>query len=355
MKKIVFTGGGTAGHVTPNLALIAKFRQEGWQIDYIGSKNSIEQKLITQEQINFHSIASGKLRRYFSWQNFIDPFKIMFGFLQAFLLLIKLRPNVIFSKGGFVSFPVVLAAKFCRIPVIIHESDYTPGLANKLSFPCADKICVSFPDTKKFIKAQDKVVISGSPIRPQFFTGSAAKGRELCQFANDKKMILVIGGGSGAEIINKTLVLALPELLKNHYVCHVCGIGKTAKEVQYPGYIQFEYVTDELFDIMAAADIVVSRSGANSLFELVALKKLHLLIPLALNASRGDQIINAEYFAKKHISKILLQENLTTESLITAVAELERDAEQYRAAREQYAYHDGLEILYNLIKQMASS
>lgn len=355
MKKIVFTGGGTAGHVTPNLGLIAKLRQEGWQIDYIGSKNSIEQKLITKEQINFHSIASGKLRRYFSWQNFIDPFKIIFGFLQAFWLLLKIKPNIIFSKGGFVAFPVVLAAKICRIPVIIHESDYTPGLANKLSFPFADKICVSFPDTKKFIKAQNKVVISGSPIRPQFFTGMAEKGRAICQFSADKKMILVIGGGSGAESINKILWSALPELLKNHYVCHVCGIGKTAKEVQYPGYIQFEYVTDELFDIMAAADIVVSRSGANSLFELIALKKLHLLIPLALNASRGDQIVNAEYFAKKHISKILLQENLTQESLINAITELEQQAETYRQAREQYEYHDGLEILYNLIKQMASS
>lgn len=326
--RIVFTGGGTAGHVTPNLPLIEVLAEEGWQIDYIGSETGVEKGLIKSRNISYHAIASGKLRRYFSWQNFIDPFKIFFAIVQAYWLLKKLNTDVVFSKGGFVAFPVVVAAWLNRIPVIAHESDLTPGLANRLSIPFIDKICLNFAAAKKHFKQQSKVEITGTPIRQELFRGSKAKGLALCHFVNTKPCILLIGGSLGATVLNEVIRKILNPLLEEFQVIHLCGKGKLDTTlVNQPGYYQFEYVNEELADLFATADLVISRSGANSLCEILSLQKPHVLIPLSAKVSRGDQIQNARYFQKQGISYVIDEEQLTGESLLVAIraVNLDRD------------------------------
>lgn len=314
-KKIIFTGGGTAGHVTPNIALIDQLPKQDWEISYIGSKTGIEKELITKKNIPYYAIATGKLRRYFSWQNFLDPLKIILGIFQAFFLCGKLKPNIVFSKGGFVAFPVVFAAWLHRIPVITHESDLTVGLANKLCFPFAKKICVTFPETKKYFKHPEKVVVTGTPIRAEFFQGDAKKGREICGFTPDKKIILVFGGSLGAGPINTAVRGLLPQILQEYQIAHVCGVGKIDASVHLSGYQQFEYLHEEFPDVMAAADLVISRAGANTIYELLMLKKPHILIPLGTSASRGDQIVNAEFCRKEGYSEVILESELQPENL----------------------------------------
>ncbi len=317
----MFTGGGTAGHVTPNLALIEAAQQEGWQVDYIGSKNSVEETMI-RGRIPFYRISSGKLRRYFSWQNFIDPFRILVGIGQAYYLLRKLKADVVFSKGGFVAFPVVFSAWLNRIPVIAHESDMSPGLANRLSLPFVDKICVSFAAAREHFKHQESVEITGTPIRPQLFLGARTQGLARCQFNDDKKpCLLVMGGSQGASSLNAIIRQSLSELTQVFQIIHLCGKGKMDNSLVQPGYCQFEYANEELPDLLAAADVVVSRAGSNTLFELLALQKPHVLVPLSLKASRGDQIQNAFYFNKLGISTVLDNDTLTYQVLISAINE----------------------------------
>lgn len=348
--KILFTGGGSAGHVTPNIALIEKFRAENWQIAYIGTADGLEKTLISKLNVAYYSIPCGKLRRYFSWKNFIDPFKIGMGFLKSLFLLLTIKPNVIFAKGGFVSFPVVVAAKFLRIPVAVHESDLTPGLANKLCAPFATKICLAFAGTLKFLANNPKAVVTGSPIRTDLFKGNTEKGKQLCGFSSDKKIILVYGGGLGAEKINQTLRLVLPKLLMNYQIAHLCGKGKTDANFDHlTGYKQFEYLHEEFADVMACADLVISRSGANAVYELIALKKLNILIPLATNASRGEQVFNAKYFAEKNCSYILPQDKLEEQSLFTAIAFVTKHEEQFRAAMAKENIVNGTDAIYKLL------
>jgi UDP-N-acetylglucosamine--N-acetylmuramyl-(pentapeptide) pyrophosphoryl-undecaprenol N-acetylglucosamine transferase len=310
---IIFTGGGSAGHVTPNIAVIKKLQQKNWQIFYIGSKKGIEKELITNLNISYFQISTGKLRRYFSWYNFIDPIKIFFGVIQAFFICRKIKPQVIFSKGGFVAFPVVVAAWLNRIPVIIHESDLTPGLANKLSFPFAKQICVTFPDTQQYIKK--KVIVTGTPIREELFSGNANKGLQLCEFTNNKKIILIYAGGLGSKNINNIIRSLLPKLLIDFQIVHICGKHNIDNNLLLEGYKQFEYLHAELADIMACANMVISRAGANSIYELLTLQKPHILIPLPKTASRGDQIVNAEYSAAKGFSQVIPGELLTANRL----------------------------------------
>ena len=291
MKRIILTGGGTAGHVTPNIALIPKLRELGYDIQYIGSYNGIEKELIEPFGIPYHGISSGKLRRYFSLQNFTDPFRVIKGFGEARKLIKGLKPDVIFSKGGFVSVPVVLAGKRCKVPVIIHESDMTPGLANKLAIPSAVKVCCNFPETLDALP-EGKAVLTGSPIRQELLTGDKDAARKMCGFTDEKPVILVIGGSLGAVAVNEAVRAALPELLKQFQIIHLCGKGKvdhSLKEIK--GYCQFEYIKNELRDLFALADVVISRAGANAICELLALRKPNLLIPLSARASRGDQIL----------------------------------------------------------------
>lgn len=317
---IVFTGGGTAGHVTPNIALINQLKSEGWTISYIGSEKSIEQSMMNQLGIPFFSVSSGKLRRYFSFKNFLDPFKIIKGIIQSFLLLRKLKPDVVFSKGGFVAFPVVVGAWLNRIPVVAHESDMSPGLANRLSFPFVKKICLTFEPAKKYFKNQEKIEVTGTPIRLQLFRGESAKGLDYCGFHKDKPCLLVIGGSLGAESINHAIRESIQQLTQEFQVVHICGKGKIDPSLLgVEGYCQLEYVHEELADLFAASSIVISRSGANSLCEILALAKPHILIPLSAQASRGDQIQNARYFEKQGISTVIQDELLNTNTLLTAI------------------------------------
>lgn len=318
-NKIVFTGGGTAGHVTPNMALIESLQDEDWQINYIGSANGVENSMITAINIPYHAIRCGKLRRYFSWQNFYDPFNMLYGIFQSYCLLRKLKPNVVFSKGGFVALPVVIGAWLNRIPTIAHESDMSPGLANRLSFPFVNKICVPFDVSKKYFKHLDKVEVTGTPIRKQLLKGDKARGLALCNFTSDKPCLLVVGGSQGSTAVNQSIRENLDVLCEQFHVIHLCGKGNVDSTLTKVGYRQFEYANTELADLFAASDIVISRAGANALYEILALEKPHILIPLPLKASRGDQLQNARYFELQGISIVVQEETLSSTTLIDAI------------------------------------
>lgn len=354
MKRIILTGGGTAGHVTPNIALIPKLQELGYDIQYIGSYEGIEKELIEPLGIPYHGISSGKLRRYFSVQNFTDPFRVLKGLAEARKLVRKLKPDVIFSKGGFVSVPVVMAGKQYKVPVIIHESDMTPGLANKLAFSSATKVCCNFPETLKHLP-EGKAILTGSPIRQELLTGSRDCAKKLCGFTSDKPVILVIGGSLGSIAVNTAVRSALPELLKNFQVIHLCGKGKTDNSLsQTKGYVQFEYIKEELRDLFALADIVISRAGANAICELLALHKPNILIPLSANASRGDQILNARSFEKQGFSLVLEEEEVTTESLLSAVHELYENRASYIDAMNHSEQRDSIDKITQLIQNVTS-
>ena len=276
MKRIILTGGGTAGHVTPNIALLPRLRELQYDIHYIGSYNGMEKQLVEQQGIPYHGISSGKLRRYFSLQNFTDPFRVLKGFSEANRLIKQLKPDVIFSKGGFVSVPVVIAGKKNHVPVIIHESDMTPGLANKICMRTAKKICCNFPETVKLLPA-DKAVLTGTPIRRELLNGSMDAGFAFTGLSDDKPILLMMGGSTGSRAVNAGLRSALPQLLKEFHVIHLCGKGNLDSTLAQPGYIQYEYISDELKDLFAISDIVLSRAGANAICELLALKKPNIL------------------------------------------------------------------------------
>lgn len=322
-KTIVFTGGGTAGHIVPNFSLIEAIQKKGFKAFYIGSTSGLEENLIKPLAVPFKGVSSGKLRRYFSWQNFIDPFKIILGCIQAYYYLGKIKPSLIFSKGGFVAFPVVIAAWLKGIPVIAHESDLTPGLANRLSFPFAKIICLTFKEGARYFKNDSKLVITGTPIRESLLQGNKERAMGLCQFQQEKPCLLVIGGGQGASHINQVVRDALPELIKSYNIIHLCGQGKIDSSLKSnPGYAQFEYLGQELADCYALSTIVLSRSGANSVYEILTLNKPHVFVPLPLKASRGDQIHNARYFERLGVSYVIMEEALNKASLLSALEEL---------------------------------
>lgn len=350
MKRIILTGGGTAGHVTPNIALIPRLLELGYDIQYIGSYQGIEKELIEPFGIPYHGISSGKLRRYFSVQNFTDPFRVLKGFSEAKKLIKELQPDVIFSKGGFVSVPVVLAGKHNKVPTIIHESDMTPGLANKIAIPSATKVCCNFPETLEHLP-KDKAVLTGSPIRQELLSGNRIAAMDLCHFSADKPVILVIGGSLGSVAVNNAVRLALPELLEHFQIVHLCGKGKVDDSLtSMKGYTQFEYIKDELRDIFALADIVISRAGANAICELLALRKPNLLIPLSANASRGDQILNARSFERQGFSMVLEEEELTKESLLEAVRKLYNNRSRFMDAMRDSNQQNSIDTIIDLIE-----
>lgn len=323
MPTILFTGGGSSGHVTPNVGIIEKLQAEqDIKVAYIGSYTGIEKQIIEAINVPYYGIASGKLRRYFSFKTLIEPFKILWATVQAYRLVHKIKPAVLFSKGGFVAVPVVIAAWLRRVPVIIHEADFTPGLANKLCLPFAKKVCLTFPESERFFSHKDKLVVTGLPIRKTLFTGDAEQGREFCGFNQGKPIILVTGGGLGAQRINEVVRSALPTLLQQFQIVHLCGQGKLDQSVNHPGYRQFEYINEQFGDLMACADLVISRSGSNGLMEIISLRKLNVLIPLPKGGSRGDQIDNALYFADRGISHIIWQQDLNSQSLVSAIHEV---------------------------------
>lgn len=328
-KTIILTGGGTAGHVSLNEAIIPSLREARYEVHYIGSHDGIEKELIGNAfpTLPYHSISSGKLRRYFSVQNFTDPFKVLVGITQAFSIIKKVKPIVIFSKGGFVSVPVVIAAKLANIPVVVHESDVTPGLANKISLPFASHIFTVFKETMKHLPS-DKATCTGSIIRQQLFEGNRDQGLALCHFTTDKKVLLVMGGSLGSVVINDALRENLPRLLEQYQIIHLCGKGNRDMALEnIEGYCQFEYVTAELPDLLYASDYIVSRAGSNSIFEFLALHKPMLLIPLSAAKSRGDQILNANLFKKQGFAQVLDEEKLTKESFLQAIVKLVAQAD----------------------------
>ena len=354
MKKIVMTGGGTAGHVTPNIALMPALQEAGYEIEYIGSYNGMEKGLIEACNIPYHGIASGKLRRYFDIKNLSDPFRVLKGYAQAKSLMRKLKPDVVFSKGGFVSVPVVLAAKHCHIPAIIHESDITPGLANKIAIRGAKKVCCNFPETLQYLPA-DKAVLTGSPIRKELFSGNKDAATAFCHFPDQSKpVILIIGGSSGSKVINETVRKVLPELLENYYVIHLCGKGNLDDSLKgLIGYAQFEYISKELTNLFALCDLAISRAGANAICELLALHKPNILIPLSAAASRGDQILNAKSFKKQGFSYVIEEESLTGEALLSAVDEVYTNRGKYVEAMKNSGQMDSIGTIVELINKEA--
>ena len=350
MKHIVLTGGGTAGHVTPNIAMIPRLKELGYKISYIGSYEGIEKKLIEELGIPYYGISSGKLRRYFDVKNFTDPFRVLKGFMEAKKLMKELKPDVVFSKGGFVTVPVVIAASRRKIPTFIHESDMTPGLANKICIPFATKVCCNFPETISNLP-KDKAVLTGTPIRQELLTGSKEKGLAFTGLSPDKPVILIIGGSLGATAVNEAVRSILPELLEDFQVVHLCGKGKLDENLKdTKGYVQYEYIKKELADLFALADIVISRAGANAICELSALNKPNLLIPLSARASRGDQILNARSFEHLGYSKVLEEEEITKESLLDAVHDLYENRESYITAMSSSKHNDSIELIVQLFE-----
>lgn len=352
--SIVFTGGGTAGHVTPNLAIIPlireKMKNDELDVHYIGSETGIEKEMIEKyPDITYHSVRTGKLRRYFSWKNFTDPFRVIGGYFDAKKLMKKIRPAVVFSKGGFVSVPVAAAAHAYKIPVIAHESDLTPGLANKLSAKYATKICTTFPDTLEYLP-KGIGVCTGSPIRPELFDGNANRARSRYGF-DSKPVILSMGGSLGSAVLNKALRENLPELVKKYNIIHLCGKGNidAACEKFSSSYKQFEFISDELPDALALADFIVSRAGSNAIHEFLALHKPMLLIPLSAAASRGDQILNAESFEKRGFAIVLKEENITPSTFMHAISYVEKDKEKMTAAMVNCENANGVNTIADMI------
>ena len=353
MKKIVLTGGGTAGHVTPNIALLPELKKQGYEIHYIGSYEGIESKLIPELDVSYYGIASGKLRRYIDLKNISDPFKVVKGLHQARVLLKQIKPDVVFSKGGFVSVPVVIAAKSRGIPCVIHESDMTPGLANKLCIPCASRVCTNFPETIKHLPAE-KAVLTGSPIREELFHGSRERGLSFCGFDKSRPVVLIIGGSLGAASVNTAVRSILPALLKEFQVIHLCGKDKIDASLNgTKGYVQFEYIKEELSDLMAAADIMISRAGANAICEILALRKPNILIPLSAQASRGDQILNAASFEKAGYSSGIQEEDVTDDKLLNAVHQAYDKREEYIKAMKRSQLNNSIEKIVGLINEAA--
>ncbi|MFM2323004.1 MAG: UDP-N-acetylglucosamine--N-acetylmuramyl-(pentapeptide) pyrophosphoryl-undecaprenol [Pseudomonadota bacterium] len=345
--KIIFTGGGSAGHVTPSLPLISAFKRKDAEVFYVGSEQGIERTLIEALNIPYYPITTGKLRRYWTWKNLLTPFQLLLGIWQSFLLCRRLKPDVIFSKGGFVALPIVIAARLNGIPVVIHESDLSPGLANRLSFPFAKLICITFAATAQFFKNQSKVLLTGMPIREFLYHGDPEKGLKLCEFTDNKKpVLLVMAGGLGSIVINEAIRRLVPPLTKEFQIIHLCGKNKYDPSFEgLVAYKQFEYLQDELADVLACADLVLSRAGATSIYELLALAKPHILLPLSKKASRGDQIDNAKYFSLQGFSQVIYAEEFSDEKLRKKILDCYQNLYQLKQNLIDFKPMDSVKII----------
>ncbi|HEA6245713.1 TPA: undecaprenyldiphospho-muramoylpentapeptide beta-N-acetylglucosaminyltransferase [Staphylococcus aureus] len=326
MTKIAFTGGGTVGHVSVNLSLIPTALSQGYEALYIGSKNGIEREMIESQlpEIKYYPISSGKLRRYISLENAKDVFKVLKGILDARKVLKKEKPDLLFSKGGFVSVPVVIAAKSLNIPTIIHESDLTAGLANKIALKFAKKIYTTFEETLNYLP-KEKADFIGATIREDLKNGNAHNGYQLTGFNENKKVLLVMGGSLGSKKLNSIIRENLDALLQQYQVIHLTGKGLKDAQVKKSGYIQYEFVKEDLTDLLAITDTVISRAGSNAIYEFLTLRIPMLLVPLGLDQSRGDQIDNANHFADKGYAKAIDEEQLTAQILLQELNEMEQE------------------------------
>ncbi|WP_152392409.1 undecaprenyldiphospho-muramoylpentapeptide beta-N-acetylglucosaminyltransferase [Paenibacillus guangzhouensis] len=341
-KRILFTGGGSAGHVTVNLALIPKLQAMGWDIQYMGSKLGIESQLIHHlPEVQYHSISTGKLRRYIAIENFKDPFRVIHGVYEAYRKIRTIKPDIVFSKGGFVSVPVVLGAWLNKVPVIIHESDMTPGLANKIALPFANKICLTFKETGDHMRST-KAMHVGAVIREEIFLGNAERGRSRVRFDKKTPVLLIMGGSLGAHVLTKTF-----------QIVHICGKGQVDRATRHPRYVQYEYIHEELADVLAMTDMVITRAGSNSIFEFLALNKPMLLIPLSRASSRGDQILNAESFHQQGYSELLMEEDLTDASFLASIEKLYTRREEIASNMRAYKRHEAVDRVLELIGKVA--
>ncbi|MGA0839895.1 MAG: UDP-N-acetylglucosamine--N-acetylmuramyl-(pentapeptide) pyrophosphoryl-undecaprenol N-acetylglucosamine transferase [Pseudomonadales bacterium] len=350
MTHLVCTGGGTAGHVLPALPVMERALAAGWQVTFVGSRSGFEERLLAGLPVRYAGVTTGKLRRYLASENLVDAFRVLVGMVQALLLLRRLRPDVVFSKGGFVSFPVVFAAGCLRIPVLAHESDLSPGLANRMALPFVSTLAVTFPGTH-LADFRGRQVVAGSPLRPLLRSGQAARGRAWLGVPADRPLLLVTGGSLGADRLNRALIAALPELLPQFAVIHVCGPGKRS-EVDLPGYRAFEFVRDEWGDVLAAADLVVSRAGANTLFELLALRKPALLVPLSARASRGDQLENAAWAVAAGYCRSMQDDGLDGAALAAAVGAAWSARVSLTAALATFEAPDAAAVLWSELERL---
>lgn len=327
MSKILFTGGGTAGHVSVNVALIPEFKKEGYKISYIGSKNGIEKDIVNNiDFVKYYGISSGKIRRYFSLKNFTDPFRVFLGIIESYFILKKEKPDFIFSKGGFVSVPVCIASKLLNIPTILHESDLSPGLANKVNIKFSNHIFTTFEETLNFLP-KNKASLIGAIVRKEIYSGNEESGYSICNFTKEKPIILVMGGSLGSKIINDFIFENIQDITEKFQVVHLVGKGCYNNDLKIQGYKQFEFLDKQLFDIFKIVDFTISRSGSNSIYEFLALNIPSILIPLGTNQSRGDQLENARFFEKQGFSKVVLEEqleNFELSSLDKFYSELEK-------------------------------
>lgn len=347
--NFVFTGGGTAGHVTPNIALIPLMQNKGYTVHYIGRCEGIERDLIEKMPgVTYHGISAGKLRRYNNIKNLTDPFRVVKGYFQALKIFKELKPAGLFSKGGFVSVPVVMAAKAHKVPIVIHESDMTPGLATKLCLPHAKKACTTFKKTAENLGK--KGICTGTPLRDSLLHGSSDIARKKLGLDN-KPVILIMGGSLGAKAINDNIRKVLDKILPVFNIVHICGKGKTDESINKKGYIQLEYVNEELPDIMALSDIVISRAGSNSINEFLALNKPMLLIPLSREFSRGDQIDNTIEFESLGYCKKLFEEDITEDKLVNMIKDLYDERAKYSETMKKSGAHKGCENVLNVILQ----
>jgi len=351
-KRIVLTGGGTAGHVTPHLSLIPKLKTAGYEIHYIGTECGIEHGMMTKVAgVTYHAVQCGKLRRYWSVLNFTDPFRVLWGSLQSIRLMAKLKPHICFSKGGFVSVPVVLGAWLWRVPTVCHESDFSPGLANRICAKFANRVATTYADCATAIGP--KGVMTGTPLRPELFQGSRTAGLSLAGFGGHKPVLMVTGGSLGAQTINRCLRKALSALLPYMDVLHLCGKGNIEPSLEcLEGYCQKEFLDEEFPDAIAAADIVLSRAGSNTLCELAALQKPMLLIPYPLGAGRGDQIQNAESYRRQGLAMVLPQEKMNPALLTAELLSLLSHREELQTALEAHPAKDGTEAVLALIEEV---
>jgi UDP-N-acetylglucosamine--N-acetylmuramyl-(pentapeptide) pyrophosphoryl-undecaprenol N-acetylglucosamine transferase len=353
VTHLLCTGGGTAGHVLPAVPVMQRALASGWRVTFVGSRSGLEQRLLGDLPVRYLGITTGKLRRYIAWENLVDAFRVGIGMCQALLLLWRLRPDVVFSKGGFVSFPVVFAAGCLRIPVLAHESDLSPGLANRLALPFVRTLAFTFPGSR-VPGFRGRQVVAGSPLRPALRLGDAARGRAWLGVTAQRPVLLVTGGSLGADRLNRAVIEALPRLLPQFTVVHVCGPGKRT-DIDAPGYIALEFVRDEWGDVLAAADLVVSRAGANTLFELLALRKPALLVPLSARASRGDQLENAAWAVAAGYCQSQADDGLDGASLFAAVDAAWSARAALSAALASFKAPDAVAVLWSELERLRSN
>mgnify|MGYP001546665430 FL=1 len=351
-KRILLTGGGSAGHVTPNLALLAALQAEGWEVHYAGSAAGMERRLVQDQVTAYHVVPVGKLRRYFSWANVLDALRVLAGLWVGWRLCGRLRPAVIFSKGGFVSVPAVIGGALRGIPVVAHESDYSPGLATRLVAPFVTVLCTTFDATR--VPRARRLEHVGSPLRPALLHASRPRGLRVLGFSGDRPVLLVVGGSLGAAALNQALREALASLSQRFDIVHLCGAGKEAPGLGGPAYRQYAYLDEAYGDVLAAADYVVSRAGANGLFELLALQKVSLLVPLGRAASRGDQLENAAWAEGEGLVRVVSEAGLTGDRLAQALDALVEAAPALRTRLATFQAPDAVGRILALLRALAA-